>query len=47
LDEEVWRSAAVIDDFVQQEPSEGDPATERTVARNRQLAVKMTYLVSR
>ena len=33
LDEEVWLSAAVIDDFVQQEPSEGDPATERTVVR--------------
>ena len=33
LDEEVWRTAAVIDDFVQQEPSEGDPATERTVVR--------------
>ena len=33
LDEEVWRSAAVIDDFVQQEPAEGDPATERTVVR--------------
>ena len=25
--------AAVIDNFVQQEPSEGDPATERTVVR--------------
>ena len=33
LDEEVWLSAAVIDDFIQQEPSEGDPATERTVVR--------------
>ena len=33
LDEGVWLSAAVIDDFVQQEPSEGDPATERTVVR--------------
>ena len=33
LDEEAWRSAAVIDTFVQQEPSEGDPATEATVVR--------------
>ena len=33
LDEEVWLVAAVIDDFVQQEPSDGDPATERTVVR--------------
>ncbi len=33
LDEEVWLAAAMIDDFVQQEPSEGDPATERTVVR--------------
>ena len=33
LDEEVWQQAAVIDDFIQQEPSEGDPATERTVVR--------------
>ena len=33
LDEKVWLSAVVIDDFIQQEPSEGDPATERTVVR--------------
>ncbi|MYN63908.1 MAG: carbohydrate binding family 9 domain-containing protein [Acidobacteria bacterium] len=33
LDEEVWLQAAVIDDFVQQEPAEGEPATERTVVR--------------
>ena len=33
LDEEIWLQAAVIDEFVQQEPSEGDPATERTVVR--------------
>ena len=33
LDEEAWLRAAVVDDFVQQEPSEGDPATERTVVR--------------
>ena len=33
LDEDVWLSAAVIDDFVQQEPSEGDPATEETIVR--------------
>jgi len=33
LDEDVWLTATVIDDFVQQEPSEGEPATERTVVR--------------
>ena len=33
LDEEVWLEAAVIDQFVQQEPTEGDPATERTLVR--------------
>ena len=33
LDEEVWLTAAVIDDFIQQDPAEGDPATERTVVR--------------
>ena len=33
LDEEAWLTAAVIDDFIQQEPSEGEPATERTVVR--------------
>ena len=33
LAEEEWGSAAVIDKFIQQEPSEGDPATERTVVR--------------
>jgi hypothetical protein len=33
LEDAEWRNAAVIDDFVQQEPSEGDPATERTVVR--------------
>ena len=33
LDEEAWLSAAIVDDFVQQEPAEGDPATERTVVR--------------
>ena len=33
LDEEVWLRAAVIDEFVQQEPAEGEPATERTVVR--------------
>ena len=33
LDEEAWLTAAVIDDFVQQEPAEGEPATERTVVR--------------
>jgi len=33
LDEESWQQAAVVENFVQQEPSEGDPATERTVVR--------------
>ena len=33
LDEAVWQTAAIIDTFTQQEPSEGDPATERTVVR--------------
>lgn len=33
LNDEAWQQAAVIDDFVQQEPAEGDPATERTVVR--------------
>ena len=33
LNEEEWLSAAVIDEFIQQEPSEGAPATERTVVR--------------
>ena len=33
LDEEEWLATAVIDEFIQQEPSEGDPATERTVVR--------------
>jgi len=33
LDEDAWLEAAVIDSFVQQEPAEGDPATERTVVR--------------
>jgi len=33
LDEDVWLEAAVIDQFVQQEPTEGDPATERTLVR--------------
>ena len=33
LNEEGWVNAAVIDEFIQQEPSEGDAATERTVVR--------------
>ena len=33
LDEPAWQSAAIIDAFVQQEPSEGDPATETTIVR--------------
>ena len=30
LDDAVWQQASVIDEFVQQEPDEGEPATERT-----------------
>ena len=30
LDDEVWRDAAVISDFVQREPLDGEPATEDT-----------------
>ncbi len=30
MDDAVWRMARVIDEFVQQEPAEGAPATERT-----------------
>ena len=33
LDEALWRSAVVIDQFIQQEPDEGAPATERTEVR--------------
>ena len=33
LDEEVWKSAAVIDDFHQTVPTDGGPPTERTVVR--------------
>ena len=33
LNDEVWQQAVIIDDFVQQEPAEGAPATERTVVR--------------
>ena len=33
LDEDAWRGAGVIDLFVQQEPDEGAPATQRTVVR--------------
>ena len=33
LEDAEWATAAIIDQFVQQEPSEGDPATERTVVR--------------
>jgi hypothetical protein len=33
LDEAVWRSAPMIDEFTQQEPSDGEPATERTEVR--------------
>jgi hypothetical protein len=30
LDDAIWQQASVIDEFVQQEPEEGAPATERT-----------------
>jgi hypothetical protein len=33
LDEAIWQTAAVIDEFIQQEPNEGAPATERTEVR--------------
>ena len=33
IDAAEWQNAAMIDDFIQQEPSEGAPATERTVVR--------------
>lgn len=33
LDEAVWQSAEVIDDFVQQKPDQGHPATDRTEVR--------------
>ncbi len=33
VDEDVWRSAPVAGDFVQLEPDEGEPASERTEAR--------------
>ncbi|MCH7564504.1 MAG: carbohydrate binding family 9 domain-containing protein [Gemmatimonadetes bacterium] len=33
LDDAVWRFAPMVEQFVQQEPEEGDPATERTEVR--------------
>ena len=33
LDEAVWKDAPVLQDFVQQHPAEGSPATERTEVR--------------
>src|SRR5688572_19842834 len=30
LDDAAWQNAALIRDFIQQEPAEGSPATERT-----------------
>jgi hypothetical protein len=33
LDDPIWRSAALIDRFVQEEPQEGQPSTERTEIR--------------
>jgi hypothetical protein len=33
LDEAIWQSAALIDDFIQQEPNEGAAASERTEVR--------------
>src|SRR5215210_615567 len=33
LDEAVWRDAKVIDTFVQQEPNEGQPGSDRTEVR--------------
>ena len=33
LDDEVWRLAPMVEQFVQQDPAEGEPATERTEVR--------------
>lgn len=33
LDDAVWESAMIIDDFIQRDPVEGDPASEKTEAR--------------
>src|SRR4030095_6960034 len=33
LDDEVWSRAAVVEEFIQQEPREGEAATERTEVR--------------
>ena len=33
MDDAVWARAAFIDEFIQQEPNEGAPATERTEVR--------------
>jgi hypothetical protein len=33
LDDEAWLSAPVISDFIQRDPDEGEPATERTEAK--------------
>jgi len=33
LDEEIWAAATVADDFLQRDPNEGEPATERTELR--------------
>ncbi len=33
LDEEAWRLAPAVSDFVQRDPNEGEPATERTEVR--------------
>lgn len=33
LNEDAWRKAPVIDDFVQRDPDEGEPPTERTTVR--------------
>ncbi|MBI4886472.1 MAG: carbohydrate binding family 9 domain-containing protein [Acidobacteria bacterium] len=33
LDEPMWRDAAMVDSFTQQEPVDGEPATERTEVR--------------
>ncbi len=30
LDDEIWQSALILDQFTQQEPQEGQPASERT-----------------
>ena len=45
LDDDAWQIAALIDDFVQQEPDEGAPASERTEVRILYDAAKLYVAV--